>query len=184
MWLFGSQITELCLEFICYDPNYNYGSDDEDEFMETDMEDDEEEWVMRNRGFHDVRKICWWESRIWLPHDRHSVINNYWMRVLWYPEYSRSRGTQRRFPRKRIEKSFHAIQSTFRSLEMYSKQRYKICICSVILGELEAFRNYKGFSVIFPKILDAVERFTKVRIVLLSISVLNRKILGFRFYEN
>lgn len=38
-----SQITELCLEFICYDPNYNYGSDDEDEFMETDMEDDEEE---------------------------------------------------------------------------------------------------------------------------------------------
>ena len=38
-----SQITELCLDFICYDPNYNYGSDDEDEFMETDMEDDEEE---------------------------------------------------------------------------------------------------------------------------------------------
>ena len=37
------QITELCLDFICYDPNYNYGSDDEDEFMETDMEDDEEE---------------------------------------------------------------------------------------------------------------------------------------------
>lgn len=40
-----SQITELCLEFICYDPNYNYGSDDEDEFMETDMEEDEEELV-------------------------------------------------------------------------------------------------------------------------------------------
>ncbi|CAH3188697.1 unnamed protein product, partial [Porites evermanni] len=36
-------ITELCLEFICYDPNYNYGSDDEDEFMETDMEDDDED---------------------------------------------------------------------------------------------------------------------------------------------
>ena len=50
MWLFGPQITELCLEFICYDPNYNYGSDDEDEFMETDMEDDDEEWVMRNPG--------------------------------------------------------------------------------------------------------------------------------------
>ena len=40
-----SQITELCLDFICYDPNYNYGSDDEDEFMETDMEEDEEESV-------------------------------------------------------------------------------------------------------------------------------------------
>ena len=66
---------------------------------------------------------------------------------------------------------------------MYSKQRYKICICSVILGELEAFRNYKGFSVISTKILDAVERFTKVRIflVLLSISFLNPKILGFLF---
>ena len=41
---------------------------------------------------------------------------------------------------------------------MHSKRRYKICICSVILGELEAFRNYKGFSDIFPKILDAVEK--------------------------
>lgn len=42
-----SQITELCLDFICYDPNYNYGSDDEDEFMETDMEEDEEELVKK-----------------------------------------------------------------------------------------------------------------------------------------
>lgn len=41
------QITELCLDFICYDPNYNYGSDDEDEFMETDMEEDEEELVKK-----------------------------------------------------------------------------------------------------------------------------------------
>ena len=41
---------------------------------------------------------------------------------------------------------------------MHSKKRYKICICSVIRGELEAFRNYKGFSVIFPKILDVLER--------------------------
>ena len=43
---------------------------------------------------------------------------------------------------------------------MHSKRRYKICICSVILAELEALRNYKGLSVIFPKILDAIERFT------------------------
>ncbi|XP_015747663.1 PREDICTED: cullin-associated NEDD8-dissociated protein 1-like, partial [Acropora digitifera] len=35
-------ITELCLGFICYDPNYNYGSDDEDEFMETDLEEEDE----------------------------------------------------------------------------------------------------------------------------------------------
>ena len=30
-------------------------------------------------------------------------------------------------------------------------RRYKICICSVILGELESFRNYKGFSISFPE---------------------------------
>ena len=66
---------------------------------------------------------------------------------------------------------------------MHSRRRYKICICSVILGELEAFRNYKGFNVIYPKILDAVERFTKVRIFVipLSITFLNPKILGFLF---
>ena len=29
---------------------------------------------------------------------------------------------------------------------MHSKRGYRICICSVILGELESFRNYKGFS--------------------------------------
>ena len=48
-----------------------------------------------------------------------------------------------------------------RCLEMHSKWRYKICICSVILGELKSFRNYKGFSIIFLKIFDAIERFTK-----------------------
>ena len=37
-----------------------------------------------------------------------------------------------------------AIQSTFRSLEIRSKRRYEICICSVILGELEFFRNYNA----------------------------------------
>ena len=30
---------------------------------------------------------------------------------------------------------------------MRSKRRYKICVCSVILGELKSFRNYKGFSI-------------------------------------
>ena len=32
--------------------------------------------------------------------------------------------------------------------KMYSKQYYKICIFSVILGELKSFQNYKGFSII------------------------------------
>ena len=39
---------------------------------------------------------------------------------------------------------------------MHSKVRYKICTCSVILGELQSSGNYKGSSVIFPKILDAI----------------------------
>ena len=51
---------------------------------------------------------------------------------------------------------FYAIQRAVRSLKMHSKRRYKTCICSVILGELESSRNYKGLSIIFPKILDAI----------------------------
>ena len=37
------------------------------------------------------------------------------------------------------------------------KRCYKICICSVILGELEGFPDCKGFSVIFPKISARLE---------------------------
>ena len=67
---------------------------------------------------------------------------------------------------------------------MHSKRRYKICICSVILGELESFRTYEGFGIIFPKILDAAYLITKVRIllILLSITLLNPKMLGFFFF--
>ena len=63
---------------------------------------------------------------------------------------------------------------------MHSKWRYKICMCSFILGELESFRNCKGFSFIIPKSVDAIYRFTKVRIFLirLSVTLLNPKILG------
>ena len=52
-----------------------------------------------------------------------------------------------------------------------------------ILGELEAFRNCKGLSVILSKSLDAIEHFTKVRIVLISHSIifLNPEIKGFLF---
>ena len=40
-------------------------------------------------------------------------------------------------------KHFLGYPSIFRPLEMHSKWRYKIiCICSVILGELQSFRNY------------------------------------------
>ena len=76
-----------------------------------------------------------------------------------------------------------ASEPGLRSLEMHSKRRYKICICSVILGQLESFRNYKGFGIIFPKILDAILSFTRRRIflILLSVAFSNPKILGFFF---
>ena len=66
---------------------------------------------------------------------------------------------------------------------MYSKRRYKICICSVILGERESSRNYQGFSSIFPKVLDAIEHIEKERIFLipLCITILSPKILRFLF---
>ena len=62
---------------------------------------------------------------------------------------------------------------------MHSKRRYKICICSVLLGELVSFRNYKGLSIIFPKKLRW-NLTTKERhfLVPLAITFLNPKILG------
>ena len=81
------------------------------------------------------------------------------------------RGTRRRF---------QAIQSTFSSLEMNYKRCYKICICSVVLRQLESFRNYKRLRIIFPKIFDAILSFTKGRIFLIppSIACLGPKILS------
>ena len=85
-----------------------------------------------------------------------------------------------------MENTFWAIQNSFIYLEMHSKRRYKICICSVILGERESFRNYKRLSIIFPKILDEIWRITKLRHFLISLAItfLNPKILGSFFsYE-
>ena len=65
-------------------------------------------------------------------------------------------------------------------------QRCKICICSVILGELASIRNYKGLSIILQKILDEIWRITKVRYFLIPLSTtfLNPKIVGFpSFYK-
>ena len=75
-----------------------------------------------------------------------------------------------------------SIKSTLRSLEMHFERRYKICTCQVILRELESFRNYKGFSIIFPKILDAIELVTKVTSFLIPLhTFLNPKVLGIHF---
>ena len=98
---------------------------------------------------------------------------------------SLGRGTQRRFPSKYVENTFQAIQSSFRSQEKHSRRRYKIGSCSVTLGDFASFtcRNYRGFRIIFPKMLDAIYPFKKVKIFLipLSITFLNPKVLGLVF---
>ena len=96
--------------------------------------------------------------------------------------YPLVRGTQRRLLPKCIQT---AIKSTLRSLEMHYNQRCKICICSVILGELKAFWNYMGLSVFLSKSLDVIEHFTKLTIFLISHSIifLNSEIKGFLFLQ-
>ena len=62
---------------------------------------------------------------------------------------------------------------------MHSKRRYKICICSVILGVLESSK----LQGLYRKILDAIYLISKVRTFLIppSFTILNPKILGFLF---
>ena len=99
--------------------------------------------------------------------------------------YLRVKGTQRRFPPTYIENTFQAIQSTFRSLEMHSEGRYKICICSAIHGQLESVRNYQVFSITFPINFRCNLTFNESKkffiLIPLSIAFLNPKILGFLF---
>ena len=62
-------------------------------------------------------------------------------------QYSAEAGTQQRFPPTFTKNTSLATQdeSTFKYLEKQSKWCYKICISQIILGELESYRNYKGF---------------------------------------
>ena len=39
---FVSQIIKICLEYIVYDPNYNYDDEHDDDSMETDDDEDAE----------------------------------------------------------------------------------------------------------------------------------------------
>ena len=51
--------------------------------------------------------------------------------------------------------SLEAFQTTFRPLEMHSKRRHKICICSITLEHTqpESAQNYQGSSISFRKIV-------------------------------
>ena len=80
--------------------------------------------------------------------------------VLWWLDFSYSSlhhifeskilGFQFFFP-KYIENTFQAIQSTFRYLDMHSKRRYKICICSVILGWTWVFSKLQRLQYYFTE---------------------------------
>ena len=69
---------------------------------------------------------------------------------------------------------------------MHSNRRYKICICSVILGERQSFRNDKGLSIIFRKIFDEIQTYYEIETFSdsshLSSSFLHPKILGSLFF--
>ena len=55
-------------------------------------------------------------------------------------------------------------------------------ICSVIRGERESFRNYKGFSYILTKIFDVIQRITKVRILPILHHIFESENFGFPFF--
>ena len=101
---------------------------------------------------------------------------------LCYQSISSPRGTQRRFPPKRTEKSSQVIQSPFRSLEMHSKRRYKICICSS-QRNLRLFEITRASVLLSRKFQKQLNVFTKKRIFLIPLifTFLNPKILGFLF---
>ena len=46
MGCFLLQIIGLCLEYVCYDPNYNYDEEEDEDVMDTE-EEEEEGWVER-----------------------------------------------------------------------------------------------------------------------------------------
>ena len=83
---------------------------------------------------------------------------------------------------------FQTIQSTLRPLQMHSKQPYKIYL--YLFGHPrgtylnKSFRNCKGFSIIFPKMLNAIQRIYESEKNFDSSLHFHRKIFRFPFsYE-
>ena len=88
--------------------------------------------------------------------------------------------------KKTAKKDFVKLNIIMYQIPQGRKAKFpRLFRCSVILGELTSFRNYKGLSFIIPKILNTMKRITKVRIFLipLFITFLNPKTLGCLFDE-
>ena len=52
---------------------------------------------------------------------------------------------------RRGKRDWNISREYNKSLEMHSKPCYKSCICSVVLGQLESFRNHLGPQYYFPE---------------------------------
>ena len=102
----------------------------------------------------------------------------------WYKMH-RSGAPNDGFLLNTLKKTVQATESSFKNLEMHYKRRYKICISSLILGELWSFEITNAFkSIIFPKTVDEIGRITKVShfvIVPNAITCLNPRTLGSLF---
>ena len=70
------------------------------------------------------------------------------MKELRFPSRPRAKVRRQGPPGSARAQPFKYIETL--SLGMHSKRRYKICICSVILGELESFLNLRA-SVLFSR---------------------------------
>ena len=68
---------------------------------------------------------------------------------------------------------------------MHFKRRYKIYLCSVVLGQLESFRNCKGFSIIFRSFRCSLKCYeSKNFSVLLRTDILQKAVVGFPFFSS
>ena len=70
----------------------------------------------------------------------------------WYPNCRKTGAPNDGFLLRTLKTLFSLarVLSVLYDLEMHSKRGYKICIFSVILGELESFRNFmQGFEYYF-----------------------------------
>ena len=66
---------------------------------------------------------------------------------------------------------------------MHFKRRYKIYLCSVILGQLESFRNCMGFSIIFRSFRCSLKCYeSKNFSVLLRTDILQKAVVGFPLF--
>ena len=70
------------------------------------------------------------------------------------------------------------MQCTFRSVEIHPQWRYKICICLVILGELDS--KLQGLESYFPE-TDVLRKISEIFSFLSPSPFFNPKILGFLF---